>query len=136
MKCHRRRPSIQRALTLIEMTIVIGILLVLMSGGLHFGRKVDEWKLGRAAGETLRTVHTAQRGYLADHPTTAVNSITAANLLPYMPGNYQTMPSVKSLTGQTLAIRVNVIPPVVVDPSGSVYDPSGKSRDGLWDVGE
>jgi len=136
MNFHHHRPGWQRALTLIEMTIVISVLLMLVGGGLHFGKQVEEWKLGRTAGETLRSVHSAQRSYLADHPTAAVSSITAANLLPYMPGRPTTMPTVTSLTGQTLAIRVNVIPPVAVNSDGSTYDPSGSAKDALWDIGE
>ena len=97
---------------------------------------MNEWKLGREAGETLRTVYSAQRMFLADNPTKLVGDITAANLIPYLPNNATAMPTVKSLTGASLSIMVNVSPPVINAGSGVVYDPSGSSTDSLWDVGK
>ena len=55
----------QRAFTLLEMTIVIMVLLALMKIGLFTSTKMDEWKLGRTASETLRGVYAAQRMYFA-----------------------------------------------------------------------
>jgi hypothetical protein len=46
------------------------------------------------------------------------------------------MPTVKSMTGATLSVIVNVSPPVINAGSGVTYDPSGSNRDSLWDVGE
>ena len=129
-----------RAFTLLEMTIVIMVLLALMKIGLFTSTKMDEWKLGRAASETLRGVYAAQRMYLADNPTTAPSALTDALLLSYMANNaagaLTVMPTVKSLTGTNLAILVNVTPPVINAGSGVTYDPSGSNKDSLWDVGE
>jgi prepilin-type N-terminal cleavage/methylation domain-containing protein len=129
-----------RAFTLLEMTIVIMVLLALMKIGLFTSAKMDEWKLGRAASETLRGVYAAQRMYLADNPTTAPSAITEALVLPYMANNsvgaLTALPTVKSLTGTTLGILVNVSPPVINAGSGVTYDPSGSNKDSLWDVGE
>lgn len=122
--------------TLLEMTVVILVLLSLVNIGFFTSKKMDEWKLGRTASETLRTVYSAQRMYLADNPTTAVSALTPTLILPYMPGNVTVMPTVKSLTGTTLGILVNVSPPVINAGSGTIYDPSGSNRDSLWDVGE
>jgi hypothetical protein len=122
------------------MTIVIMVLLALMKIGLFTSSKMDEWKLGRAASETLRGVYAAQRMLLADNPTMAPTAITDALLLPYMANNAAgtlvVMPKVKSLTGASLAILVNVSPPVINAGSGVTYDPSGSNKDSLWDVGE
>ncbi|MES2922279.1 MAG: type II secretion system protein [Verrucomicrobiota bacterium] len=130
----------QRAFTLLEMTIVIMVLLALMKIGLFTSSKMDEWKLGRTASETLRGVYSAQRMYLADNPTTAPTALTDALLLPYMANNaagpLTVMPKVKSLTGASLGILVNVTPPVINAGSGTAYDPSGSNNDSLWDVGE
>lgn len=123
-------------LTLLEMTIVILVLLALIKIGLFTSGKMDEWKLGRGASETLRAVYVAQRMYLADNPTTSVADLTNAMILPYMPNNVTVMPTVKSLAGTNLAIIVNVSPPVVNAGSGQTYDPSGSNKDSLWDVGE
>lgn len=128
------RPS--RAFTLLEMTIVIMLLITLMGLGLFTSRKMDQWKLGRQASETLRQVYSAQRMYLADNPTVPVANLNNALLLPYMTGNRVAMPTVSSLTGANLAIIVNVSPPVINAGNGAIYDPSGSNRDSLWDVGE
>jgi len=125
------------------MTIVIMVLLALMKIGLFTSSKMDEWKLGRSASETLRGVYAAQRMYLADNPTTAPSALTDALLLPYMANNaggtLTAMPTVKSLTGANLGILVNVTPPVINAGSGVTYDPSATPpnyKDSLWDVGE
>ncbi|MES2997108.1 MAG: type II secretion system protein [Verrucomicrobiota bacterium] len=124
-----------RGFTLLELTVVILVLLSLASIGLFTTRKLDEWKAGRNASETLRYVYSAQRLYLSDHPTVPVASLSAENLIPYLPGDATEMPTVESLTGEILVISVTVSPPVVLDGS-EVYDPSGSSTDSLWDVGQ
>jgi prepilin-type N-terminal cleavage/methylation domain-containing protein len=132
------RPSIirRRGFTLLEMTIVILVLVSLISTGLFVNTKMGEWKLGRSASETLRQVYSAQRMFLADNPTRLVSSITATDVIPYLPSNATALPTVKSLTGASLGILVNVSPPVINAGSGVTYDPSGSNRDSLWDVGE
>lgn len=136
MKSPHPALSPARGVTLLEMTIVIMVLLGLIGIGMYSTRGIDTLKLGRTAGETLRTVHTAQRMFLADNPTTLVANITAARILPYLPGQPTTMPTVKSLEGATLGVLVNQSPPVINNGSGARYDPSGSTTDSLWDVGE
>jgi prepilin-type N-terminal cleavage/methylation domain-containing protein len=131
----------RRAFTLLEMTIVIMILVALLGSGLFVSTKMDEWKLGRQASESLRMVYSAQRMLLADRPTLSVSAITATSdpstgIIPYLPNQATSVPTVKSLTGTSLSILVNVSPPVVNAGSGTTYDPSGCSSDSLWDVGE
>jgi len=136
MKVSRLHPASMRAMTLLEMTLVILVLLSLIAIGFGSSNKLDEWKLGRKASETLRTVYSAQRTYLADNPTTAVSTLTHAKLLPYMVGKPTAMPTIEVLDGRELAIRVTVIPPVIDAGDGTNYDPSGSTKDQLWDVGE
>ena len=136
MKAARQFSFSKRAFTLLEMTIVILVLLTLIGIGTFSSGKISEWQLGREAGETLRSVYSAQRMFLADNPTTLVSNITGANLIPYLPNNATAMPTVESLTGSTLSILVNQSPPVINAGSGVAYDPSGSSTDSLWDVGE
>lgn len=136
MKTSRLSTRARKAFTLLEMSLVIMVLIALMSTGLMVNRKMDEWKLGRAAAESLRQVYSAQRMFLADNPTRTVGSLTATEIIPYLPGNLSAMPTVKSLTGASLGILVNVSPPVINAGSGVPYDPSGDNRDSLWDVGE
>ncbi len=123
-------------MTLIELTVVMAVLLALLGIGLYSSGRITDWKLGRLAGETLRSVQAAQRTYLADHPTASVASLTPDLLLPYMPNQPETMPTVESLEGTALTIKVDQFPPVVDGGDGIPYDPSGSTSDGLWDVGE
>jgi hypothetical protein len=44
------------------------------------------------------------------------------------------MPVIEGLDDELLTIDHNVMPPVFM-LSGSIYDPSGSSSDGLWDTG-
>jgi type II secretory pathway pseudopilin PulG len=136
MKSHRPPHARPGAFTLIELTIVIMILLGLIGIGLYTSGSIRAWQLGREASETLRGVYTAQRLYLSENPTTAVTSLTNALLIPYLPSQATTMPTVKSLTNTTLTIKVTVYPPVVNNGSNAAYDPSGNPKDSLWDVGE
>lgn len=136
MNARRTLRKRHAGVTLIEMTLVIFLLVALMSTGLFFSSKISEWKSGREASETLRGVYAAQRLYLADNPTTSVSSITKALLLPYLPNRPATFPTVTSLTNATLTIKVTVSPPTINNGSGGNYDPSGNSKDSLWDVGE
>lgn len=141
MKTARQPRQPERAFTLLEMTIVIMVLIALISTGLFVSTKMDEWKLGRQASETLRSVYSAQRMLLADRPTLAVSAITATTdentgIIPYLLNGAAAVPTVKSLTGAALTIKVNVSPPVINAGSGVTYDPSGNSKDSLWDVGE
>jgi len=136
MKIPRQSARPRRAFTLLEMTIVIMVLLALITIGLFSSKKMDEWKLGRQASESLRTVYSAQRMYLADNPTASVASLTPELLIPYLPTRATSLPTVKSLTGTNLSILVNVSPPVINAGSGTTYDPSGSNNDSLWDVGE
>ena len=132
--CLSRKP--QKAFTLLEMTVVILVLLSLIKIGLFTFSKMDEWRLGREASETLRSVYSAQRMYLADNPTASVSQITSTLLLPYLPNHANAMPTVTSLTGATLGLLINVSPPTINAGSGVAYDPSGSTHDSLWDVGE
>lgn len=125
-----------RAFTLIELSVVLMVLLTLLGTSLFVSKKMSEWKLGRTASETLREVYSAQRMFLSDNPTRLVSTITATDVIPYLPGGVTAIPTVKSLTGNQLGILVNVSPPIINNGSGNAYDPSGNSRDSLWDVGE
>ncbi len=118
------------------MTVVIMVLMSLVGAGLAVSSQYGDWRLGRAASEDLRSVYAAQRMYLADNPTASVNSITSNNLIPYLANRATSMPTVKSLTGTSLAIRVNVSPPNINNGSGGIYDPSGSDSDSIWDVGQ
>lgn len=136
MNASTRTTTRIKGVTLIEMTLVMMVLLALIGTGFFVSNKITQWRLGREASETLRTVYSAQRMYLADNPTVNVSTITTTMIIPYLPNRITTMPTVKSLTGANLAIMVNVSPPVINGGGGVTYDPSGNPKDSLWDVGE
>ena len=125
-----------KGVTLIEMTLVLMILMLLIGVGFGIQAITEKTMRPREASEALRTVWTAQRMYLADHPLVAVEDLTKEMILPYMPNHATTIPQVLSDEGTKLDIKLNVFPPVIQGGGGSVYDPSGNSKDGLWDVGE
>jgi type II secretory pathway pseudopilin PulG len=139
-----------KAFTLLETTIVIMVLLALINIGFFASGKMDEWKLGRAASETLRMVYSAQRMYLADNPTTEVKDLTDEMLIPYLPNlgaeaakkstlvdALKTATTVKPITGGSLSFCITdtTSPPYFMQ-NGIRYDPSGSNTDSLWDVGE
>lgn len=136
MNTHRPTPGNPKAVTLLEMTIVILVLLSLTGISFMSSKKINEWKLGREAGETLRAVYSAQRLYLADRPTAVVANIQASDIIPYLTNGATSIPTVTSLQGAALTIKVNVSPPVINASGGGTYDPSGGSKDSLWDVGQ
>lgn len=136
---YRSRSSLKThfsGFTLLELTVVILVLMTLLGTGMFVSTQYSEWKLGRAASEDLRSVYAAQRMFLADHPTTLVTNITAPNIIPYLANRSMVLPTVESLDGSTLNIKVNISPPTIDDGNGGVYDPSGKPNDSLWDVGK
>jgi type II secretory pathway pseudopilin PulG len=143
MKTRQLPSNFKRALTLIEMTIVIMVLLGLVKIGLSASSMMDKWKLGRAASEDLRSVYSAQRMYLADHPTTLVASLTEEMLIPYLPNRGTVAPvslmaafrPIKSLEGVILGFNITTSPPTYTKGDGP-YDPSGSPTDSLWDVGQ
>lgn len=136
--------SYRKGFTLLELTLVLGVLLVLIGIGMYSTSALKEWRLGRDAAEKLRAAYVAQRSFLADHPTTQVNTLTHDMLRNYLPTHYlppedapaDYFPTAEALDGSVLHIRVDVSPPVVsLAPGGAPYDPSGSTTDSLWDVG-
>lgn len=127
--------SVRRGLTLIEMTVVIVVLMTLVGMSMVAISGYKDWQLASEASQKLRMVYNAQRTYLAENPTKAVSSITAADIIPYLSDNAAALPTVESEDGDDFDIKVSVSPPVIIDGTGANYDPSGDDDDGLWDVG-
>lgn len=122
--------------TLIELSVVIAVLIALISTGFYSSAAISKWHRGRVASETLRSAYVAQRMYLADYPTTQVSTLTHNRVLPYIPNSPSQFPTVTSLEGATLQIKIDTSPPVINAGDGTAYDPSGNPTDSLWDVGE
>jgi prepilin-type N-terminal cleavage/methylation domain-containing protein len=119
--------------TLVEMSVAIGVMLILIGAVSLAIQPYLAYRDGRTAGEMLRSVKAAQLMYLSDNPSTPVTSLTQALLLPYMPNG--TWPSLPSVGGQVPTINCAVFPPLAT-LNGTTYDPSGSPSDGLWDVGQ
>jgi type II secretory pathway pseudopilin PulG len=124
-----------RGLSLIEITLVIGLMLALASMVTYSVTSMTDWKKGRSAAEKLKGVYVAQKSYLADHPTKTATDFTSSKLIPYLPGQSGAMPTSESLDGDTLTLDFMTMPPTF-QLNGDTYDPSGKFQDGLWDVGK
>jgi prepilin-type N-terminal cleavage/methylation domain-containing protein len=129
----RFRSRAEAGFTLVELSIVIAMLLVLAGAASLGVGPYLAYRDGRQAGEALRAVKAAQLMYLADNPTTPVNTLTPQMLLPYIPNG--TWPTLPMVNGQQPTINCAVFPPVA-DLGGATYDPSGSPTDGLWDVGQ
>jgi prepilin-type N-terminal cleavage/methylation domain-containing protein len=124
-----------RGFTLVEMTVVIAVIIVLVGIASLGVKPYYAYRDGRTAGEILRAVKAAQLMYLSDNPSALVTSLTGGstgNLVQYMPTGY--WPTLPLVNGIAPTINCAVFPPVAV-LSGSTYDPSGSTTDGLWDVG-
>jgi type II secretory pathway pseudopilin PulG len=126
-----------RGMTLIELTLVILVIMGFMTASLFFAGNIREWRKGKVASVSLRSVYAAQRGFLADHPRRTLTSLVdATELIPYLPTRAEIFPVVEDLEGTNLTYNIQVTPPVLETSAGETYDPSGRPDDSLWDVGE
>jgi type II secretory pathway pseudopilin PulG len=81
----------RKAFTLVELTMVIGIVLG-MAGMSVFGMTYFT-SLARAnrAEAVLKQVEKARLSYLIDHPTHSYREITGSNISKYLPGGFSAM---------------------------------------------
>lgn len=121
-----------KGVTLIELTIVIGIIIALSSVTFIGVSTYQNWKKGLEAGEDLKAVYQAQKLYLADNPTTLVADITAADIIANLPNGMAAIPTVTGLDGTDRAIIFTQSPPII---EGG-YDPSPPGDNSLWDAGK
>lgn len=124
--------SQRKGLTIIELTLVIGIMVILISTTTIGISYYKDWSQGLSAGEDLKAVYQAQKLFLADNPTTALASLTSADITPYLPNGMAAIPTVTDLDGGTRTIIITVSPPTL---SGG-YDPSSSTSDSVWDAGK
>ena len=125
-----------KGLTLIELTVVIVVIVTITTFSAFAFGGLKDWQKGRAASEQLRAVNVAQRIYLSDFPNTNLEDLTPELLIPYLPNQLGAIPEVESLEGDMLEIDVTSSPPTIIGLDDSVYDPSDRSDDSLWDVGK
>ncbi|MFT5469978.1 MAG: prepilin-type N-terminal cleavage/methylation domain-containing protein [Verrucomicrobiales bacterium] len=126
-----RRYFGRRGMTIIEMSVTLA-LLISLAGVITFSLGgYGDWKLGKEASGALQSVYLAQKSLLADRPTIRLIDLTAADLVPYLPGGATEIPKVEALDGGSLDIDYNIMPPKIVGG----YDPSPSEDDGVWDVG-
>lgn len=127
--------SLRRGLTLIEISVVIVVLLTLIGVSIYAVSGYRDWQLSTEGTQKLRMVYNAQRTYLSENPTDPVSTLTDEKIIPYLSDNGSVIPTVEGLDGVNYNIQVNVSPPVIINAGGGIYDPSGSSNDGVWDVG-
>ncbi|MEN3943759.1 type II secretion system protein [Prosthecobacter sp. SYSU 5D2] len=120
--------------SLIEISLVIGLLLGLAAFATMNVTAVRDWQRGKDAAVSIQAVFSAQRAYMSDHPTADIADVSAAELQAYLPEGWSSIPTAISLTGETLNLNHTVMPPQWRLGS-TAYDPSGSGNDGLWDAG-
>ncbi|MBB5036005.1 type II secretion system protein [Prosthecobacter dejongeii] len=121
--------------TLIEISLVIGLLLGLATfAGMNISQ-VRDWQRGKDASVSLQAVFAAQRAYMADHPADDMENVSASQLQVYMPEGWTGIPTVLSLDNDSLTVDHSVMPPQLLLGTAP-YDPSGNGTDGLWDTGQ
>jgi type II secretory pathway pseudopilin PulG len=130
---HRARST--AGFSLMELSIVMALMLTLTFGIGYGVSSIQKWKKGKNASIALQAVYASQRAYMADHPTANIATVTDAQLQPYLPQGWSAFPVLAGLNGEALTTDHTVMPPKLMIGT-SVYDPSGKADDGLWDVGE
>ncbi len=139
MKLHSTTRGYQctRGFSLIEVSLVIALLLGL-SVGMGYGvSSVQRWKKGKDGALGLQAVYAAQRAYMADHPTSSIATVSLPQMLSYLPQGWSSLPTAKGLEDESLTLDFAVMPPRwLAGTASTVYDPSDKPDDGLWDVGE
>ncbi|MEI6871368.1 MAG: type II secretion system protein [Verrucomicrobiota bacterium] len=124
-----------RGFTLLEISLVIALIMGL-SILIGFGyNSVSDYKKGKDAALSLQAVYAAQRAYMADNPAGNIATVSTSQLQAYLPQGWSTMPTFVGLNGEQLTLKFSVMPPVLLYGT-STYDPSPKTSDGLWDVGE
>ena len=118
-----------------EISLVIALIMGL-SILIGFGyNSVSDYKKGKDAALSLQAVYAAQRAYMADNPAGNIATVSTSQLQAYLPQGWSTMPTFVGLNGEQLTLKFSVMPPVLLYGT-STYDPSPKTSDGLWDVGE
>ena len=121
--------------TLIEISLVIGLLLALATFAGMNVYAVRNWQRGKDAAVSLQGVFASQRAYLSDHPTADISQVSEDQLRLYLPQGWLTMPEIVSLDEEILTVDHTIMPPVLM-LGASIYDPSASRTDGLWDVGQ
>jgi type II secretory pathway pseudopilin PulG len=136
MKPHLARVKPQPSgFSLVELSLVMATILSL-TVFIGFGfNATRQWQRGKNASLALQAAYTAQRSYMADHPAADITTVTPDAIRAYLPQAWNPMPAIIGLQDEVLSVNYAVMPPVLAN-GGSAYDPSGKSSDGLWDVGE
>ena len=95
-------------MTIIEVSVTLGVMLMLASVVFYSTSGIDKWKKGRNAGMDLQSVYLAQKSFLADRPTTDVATIVDSDLLPYMNGA-TSIPTIETLDGSTKTIDITFL---------------------------
>ena len=129
------QPARAQGFTLIEISLVMALIIGLsLAVGLSMS-SMHNWEKAKAGSLALQATYAAQRGYMADHPTADIATVTSSQLQAYLPQGWSVLPTVTGENDEALTLDYTVMPPRLKRGT-SFYDPSPKTNDGLWDVGE
>jgi prepilin-type N-terminal cleavage/methylation domain-containing protein len=81
----RRTTKKSLGFTLIELSVSIGLILILSSSGFIGFQWWSSYREQLISETSLNIVASGQRSYLIDNPTLTYTNITAINILPYLP---------------------------------------------------
>lgn len=134
--CKRAAQQRRRAgFSLIEISLVISLMLGLAAiVGFNIAA-MQAWQAGKTASLNLQAVYAAQRSFMADHPSADIATVPKEQLQGYLPDGWSTLPVFVSLDYDALELDHTSMPPRLF-LSGTLYDPSDNTSDGLWDVGQ
>jgi Tfp pilus assembly protein PilE len=137
--------SKMRGLTLLEISLVLALIIsMIVITGFAGANHYTAWRSGKEANTTLLATNIAVKQYLADNPTVNASALTFALIRPYYTQELTSRtkgdgssiidangtPNVPDNTGVYVPITLNAngVPTCPVDFSG-------KTDDGLWDMG-
>lgn len=92
----------RKAFTLIELTMVIGILMGMTAMSVFGLTYFTSLSRANRAEAILRQVEKARLSYLIDHPTHSYRQITTLAISPYLPGGFSAAIQVMEMNGYTL----------------------------------
>jgi type II secretory pathway pseudopilin PulG len=108
---HSRKSPHRNAYTLLEITLVIGIVVGLSAVTVFGLGNFSAMARASRAEAALRMVESARLSFLSDNPQVPLGSVNRANLNPYIPGGFDTVDSILRDNGYGIAVPADLQTP-------------------------